>query len=99
MDFPSYSDLPDFDPDDPFDARAEAVRNRVATAFADGGFVVTPENAQATLAGLTTGMLGVLLACTNEDGHRDVVAAVQQYLPHAANTCREMLGLPPLTDN
>jgi len=99
MKFPSFKDMPDFNPESPFDARAEEIRRRVVDAFADGNFVITADNAEATMAGMTVALLGILMACTDENGHRDLVDAFERYLPWAAAQCREMLGLDALRDN
>ena len=65
--FPSFESLQSFDPDNPFDARAEEIRKRVVEAFTTGDFIINQENAEATLAGLMVGVVGVaavLLTCT-----------------------------------
>lgn len=99
MRFPSMKELPDFDPNDPFDARAEEVRELALEGLSNGDFVITQENAEATMTGMTVALVGALLACTDEAGHREVVSAIEQYIPYAANMSRTMLGLPPLYDN
>lgn len=97
--FPSFADMADFNPDDPFDARAEAVRKRVVEGFATGDFTISPENAEATLAGLIVGVVGVAMAATHPDGHRDLTVAIIKYVPWAMNEARAMMGLPELRDN
>ena len=97
--FPSFEGLPDFDPDDPFDGRAEAIRKRVVEAFTSGDFAITPENAEATLAGMMVAVMGVAMCATKPEGHRDLVAAVQAYAPWAANKAREIMGMELLKDN
>lgn len=97
--FPDLSKHQAFDPNDPIDARADAVRRIVAEAFIKHDVTITPENAQATLAGLMVALVGVAAACTKPEGHRDLVVAIQDMTPWAMNMARDLLGLPQLQDN
>lgn len=90
-----------FNPDDQFDAAAEAMRKRIVDAI-----IAERESAlfrglgdgleiQAMLAGGLTAVVGALLCSTQPEGHEAVMEAVAAYLPHArANIDGMMEGRP-----
>jgi len=90
-----------FDPSDPFDFSADALRHGIAdvalAVFATSAFQgLTPER-QITcmMAGLMTGALGVMLAFVNRDRHEEFVQAVAEYLPDAQQNAYDIMANAP----
>lgn len=97
------SDLPPFNPDDPFDQLAELARSEIA----DAGLrilsspeykKVTKENAEAVLAGVLTGACGIAMAqfAPSDESHIELRALIAAYLPLAFDQARSIHDLPPL---
>lgn len=94
--------LTDFNASDPFDAMAESVRRQVcdialemqkAAVYRD---LPAHRQIECLMAGLATGVIGVLFAHIQEAGRDDLMDAFLEYLPHARLNAEEILAGHPL---
>lgn len=80
---------PAFNPSDPFDASADTLRRGVADCalevFASPPFQTLPPDRQLTcmMAGLMTGVVGVMLSFVPKPMHDEFLTALAEYLPDA----------------
>jgi hypothetical protein len=90
-----------FNPADPFDASADALRHGIAdvalAVFATPAFQALPAERQIScvMAGLMTGTMGVMLSFVREDAHDDFVRAVAEYLPAAQQNAYDIMANSP----
>lgn len=102
MKYPNLSDLEAFDPNDPFDARANHASKFLVQTYLDLHVVnpvLTGEDLQATAGGLLVGLLGIVLSHAAPDEHEKIVEGVVQLVPWAAQQARGAMGLPPIEPN
>ena len=96
IELPSIEDMPDFNPNDPFDAAAERYRKIVVDAFLDSGQMISMEEVEAAMYGMLVGVVGVAASCVKPEGHKDLLKAFIAYMPFAMDTVRAIQGHGPL---
>jgi hypothetical protein len=90
-----------FDPADPFEASADALRRGVAdvalAVFATSTFqrLSAERQISCVMAGVMTGAMGVMLAFVNRDSHDDLLQAVAEYLPDARRNAYDIATSAP----
>lgn len=78
-----------FNPDLPSDVAADAFRRKVADMMIEASrnpafTAMTPhEQLGAFMAGVLTGLVGVMFVYVDEPGHDGAIAAILEYLPDA----------------
>lgn len=78
-----------FDPGDPIDAMAESFRIQVCNIAIEANRAAifrdmdTASQAQALMAGLLTGVVGVMFAMADKEGRGPIMEAMADFLPHA----------------
>lgn len=90
-----------FDPADPFDASADALRHGIAdvalAVCATSTFqrLSAERQISCVMAGLMTGAVGVMLAFVNRESHDQLLQAVAEYLPDARQNAYDIAAIAP----
>lgn len=93
--------LEPFDGEDPLNIVADRLRQRVAEITgemirsADYKRLNPVEQIEAVMAGLVTGVVGVLFAHIQESGRDALMAAMVDYLPHARAQAEGIMAIAP----
>lgn len=84
---------PEFDPEDPFDIKADAAKSRMLEFLSDDLLEASePEDFEALICGYMTGIFVGLMAVTRTEGYDAIEAYITEYAPIAAEQARAIVN-------